>query len=492
MDEVIEREVAEAMAAMSAQDLADLTGDADANVEPGGALQLGRIEAVRGDDVFINLGGKTQGVLPRSQFKPDESLAVGEPVEVMIDRYDRESDLLILARKGQARTADWGLLKVGDVVEGKIIGLNRGGLEVQLKGIKAFMPASQVDVVHLKDISIFLNETVQCEVLEIDRKGRRMTVSRRSLLEKELVVKRAQLLEELEVGQVRKGIVGNLADFGAFVDLGGVDGLIHVSDLSWTPVSHPSEVVKPGDVVEVKVTRIQDDDNKKRISLTLKHNQPDPWESVQERFPVGSTQRVRVVRLADFGAFAELEKGIEGLIPLSEMSWRRIGKASEVVEVGQMVDVAVARIELNRRRISLSIKQASPDPWAEVLEGYKPDTMVTGKVTKLADFGAFMELVPGVEGLIHISELAPRRIRTCSEVVKEGQEVTARVLSVDAKSRRISLSLKPAEVEAPVEAAQPTSEQRSPKKKDRRLRGGLSSEWDWAGLGLDKLPGSRK
>ena len=490
--DAVDREVAAAMAAMSPDDLAELTlrePPPAAFPQPHAGVQLGRIEAIRGDDVFIALGTKTQGVLSKEQFKSDESLAVGEPVEVIVDRYDRDSDLLILSRKGQARSAEWNLLKPGDLIEGRIVGLNRGGLEVQLKGIKAFMPASHVDIMHVKDISIFLNEHVKCEVLEIDRRGKSLTVSRRNVLEKERAAKREELLKELEVGQVRKGVIGNLTDFGAFVDLGGVDGLIHISDMSWRQIKKPSEIVKTGEVVEVKILKIQDDKEKKRISLGLKHAQPDPWDEVDSRFPMDSTQRVRIVRLAGFGAFAELAEGIEGLIPISEMSWSRIGRPSEVVEVGKLVDVRVIRVDKGKRRIALSVKQAQPDPWAGVLDSYTPDSTVDGKVTRLTDFGAFVELVPGVEGMIHISELADRRVKSCSEVVQIGQEVKARVLKVDPQSRRIGLSLKPAA--SGQEPQQPTdSDQPKAKKKAKSLRGGLSSTWDWAGGGFEGLSGS--
>ncbi len=488
LDKDVEREVAEAMSAMSQDDLAEMTLSEPAMHQPPTGVQLGRVVAVRGDDVFVDLGGKTQGVVPRAQFKPDESLATGEPVEVVVDHYDRESDLVILSRKGHARSAEWDLLKPGDMVQGRVVGLNRGGLEVQFKGIKAFMPASHVDLMHVKDISIFLNEPVTCEVMEIDRRGKRMTVSRRRVLEKERAAKRDELLEEIEPGQLRKGIVGNITDFGAFIDLGGVDGLVHVSDMSYRQIKNPSEVLTSGDVVEVKVLKIQDEKGgKKRISLGLKQAQPDPWDHVDDQFPVGSNQRVRVVRLADFGAFAELAEGIEGLIPLSEMSWSRINRAAEVVEVGQTVDAVVLRIEKRRHRIALSMKQAQPDPWAEVMESYAPDSMAEGKVTKLTSFGAFIELAPGVEGMIHISELADRHVKSCAEVVKPGQDVKARVLSVDPKQRRIALSLKPARTAEAMPVEYSAAEQSKAKKKSKPRRGGLSGEWDWAGVGLDGL-----
>ncbi len=491
-DDAINREVEAAMSAMSAEEMAAITAGGstpdsnDADTGGPSGLQMGRIVSIHGDDVFVDIGGKTQGVLSKAQFKPDEVIAVGEPIEVYIDRHDRESDLIILSRKGAPRSVEWELLKPGDIVEGRIIGLNRGGLEVKLKGVTAFMPASQVDVMHVKDISIFLGENVRCEVVEIDRRGKNLTVSRRKVLDKERKAKREELIKDLEVGQVRKGVVGNLTDFGAFVDLGGVDGLIHISEMSYKQIKKPSEVVNPGDVVEVKVLKIQGEGAKQRISLGLKQTQPDPWEGVADRFPVDSTHKVRIVRLADFGAFAQLEEGIDGLIPVSEMAWNRIGSPKEVVEVGQVVDVSVLKVEPKRQRISLSMKKAQPDPWAGVIESYTPETEVNGKVTRLADFGAFIEIAPGVEGMAHISELSEKRIKNCGEVLKVGQEVKARVLRVDEKTRRIGLSLKPAEA-ASAPLSLDTGKSGPPKKKNKKLRGGLSGGWDWAGSGFDGL-----
>jgi small subunit ribosomal protein S1 len=299
-------------------------------------------------------------------------------------------------------------------------------------------------------------------------------------LEKEQTEAREHLLEELEVGETRTGTVGNITDFGAFVDLGGVDGLVHISDMSWGSVEKVSDMVKPGQQVEVRVLKI--DKKRNRISLGMKQALPDPWEHVQERYPVNTQLKARVVRLADFGVFAELEPGVEGLVPMSEMGWSRVRQPSDVVNVGDMIDVVVIRVEMPKRRIALSIKQAQADPWAGVLESYTPQSLVKGKVTRLADFGAFVELAPGIEGLVHISELADRRVRSCSEVVEPGQEVEVRVLGVDAENRRISLSIRA--VAAP-EAAGAMPGQlaadragRERKKRKRPLRGGLSWEWE--------------
>ena len=484
----VEREVAEAMAAMSADELALLgaermitgPGAPPEQIEPGTEL-TGTVVGVTEDDIFLELGTKLQGALPRSQFGKKEQVDIGRRVDVVVESFDEASGLLNVSRKGQIQRATWANLARGNLVEGRVVGLNKGGLEVDLKGIRAFMPASQVDIVPRKDISELLNEVVRCEVMEVDRRGNNVLLSRRKVLEKQQVEAREHLLEEIEVGQTRKGTVGNITDFGAFVDLGGVDGLVHISDMCWGSVEKVSDVVKPGQEVEVRVLKI--DKKRNRISLGMKQALPDPWENVEERYPVHTQLKARVVRLADFGAFAELEPGVEGLIPISEMGWSRVRHSGDVVSVGDMIDVVVIRVEMPKRRIALSIKQAQADPWAGVLESYTPQSLVTGKVTRLADFGAFVELAPGVEGLVHISELADRRVRSCSEVVEPGQEVEVRVLGVDAENRRISLSIRA--VTAPQagpehgERASEPDRRKEQKKRKKPLRGGVS--WEWGG-----------
>jgi len=483
----VEREVAEAMAAMSPAELALLSGDVPVSarsgtlpeqVEPGTEVTA-TVVGVTDDEVFLDLGTKLQGALARSQFGKKETIDIGRRVDVVVEGYDADSGLLNVARKGQARRAAWTTLAIGNLVEGRVTGLNKGGLEVDLKGIRAFMPASQCDVIPMKDISVLLNQVVQCEVIEVDRRHRSVLLSRRRLLERQLVESREKLLTELEVGQTRKGKVGNITDFGAFVDLGGVDGLIHISDLAWSPVAKVTDVLQPGQEVEVKVLKI--DRKRNRISLGFKQAQPDPWIGIETRYPVGTQLKVRATRLADFGVFAELEQGVEGLVPISELSWSRVARPGEVVTPGDMVDAVLIRVEEAKRRIALSMKQAQPDPWSGILESFSPHSLVTGKVTRLADFGAFVELVPGVEGLVHISEMSDQRVRSCEEVVQAGQEVTVRVLGVDAGNRRISLSLRAARESAEV-AEMPAEDMHRPsakqtKKRKKPLRGGLA--WDW-------------
>ncbi|RJP36732.1 MAG: S1 RNA-binding domain-containing protein [Phycisphaerales bacterium] len=478
----IEREVAEAMAQMSAEDLAELGGGVAAAGRGGpiptspGSETTGTVVGVAGEDVFLQFGDKLQGVMPRSQFGKNEAVDAGRRVDVVVERYDEENDLLLCTRQGLVQRATWTTLNPGMLVEGRISGMNKGGLEVDLKGIRAFLPASHVDIGHVKDISIYIGQTVRCEVLEVDRRARNVTLSRRKYLEKERAEQAEKLRAELEEGQVRKGVVGNVTEFGAFVDLGGVDGLIHISDLSWTPVKHVADVVSPGQEVEVKILKI--DADRDRISLGLKQVTPDPWIGVEDRYPTGTALNVRVVRVADFGAFAELEAGVDGLIPVSEMSWGRVNRPSDVVSVGEVVPVVVIRVEPQRRRLALSMKQASADPWAGVLESFEKGSLASGRVTRLADFGAFVELAPGVEGMIHISELSDQRVRTCADVVQVGQEVETRVLDVDPEKRRIALSIKAVAAPAPEPGREAQAPARRPARK-RPRRGGLSSDWAW-------------
>lgn len=483
----INKEVEDAMASMDAADFAELTGgsgkstDAEA-LEPGSEV-VGTVTGVNEEDVFLQFGVKTQGVMPRSHFGKKEPIAIGRRVDCTIDKYDTSSGLLMVSRKGAATRATWTNLTAGMLVEGRVTGVIKGGLEVDLKGIRAFMPQSQVDLAMLKDISVLLNQNIKCEVLEVDRRHKNVLVSRRKAMEKDQAESREKVKAELEVGQFREGTVRSIMDFGAFVDLGGVDGLIHISDMSYGSVAKVTDVLKVGDKVKVMVLKI--DRERDRISLGLKQAMPDPWANVPERYPVGTTMKVRVVRLADFGAFAELESGVDGLIPISEMGWSRTKSVSDAARVGDMVDVAVIRVEPDKRRIALSMKQVQADPWAGVLESFTPQSMVKGKVTRLADFGAFIEIAPGVEGMAHISELSEKRIKNCSEAVKPGQEVEARVLGVDKENRRIALSLKPATSysaeshDMAVAGAQAATSKASKPARKKPLRGGLSSHFDW-------------
>ena len=476
----IDREVAEAMSAMAPGDLTELSGGVGGGEVAAGTELIGTVTGVTDDDVFVQFGVKSQGVLPRSQFGKKEVLDVGRRVDVVVERFDADSGLVIVSRKGALQRATWTNLTKGMIVEGKVTGVIKGGLEIDLKGIRAFMPGSHADIVPMKDVSLLLNQMVRCEVLELDRRNKNVLLSRRKVQERELAEAREKLRAELAVGQVRPGVVRSITDFGAFVDLGGVDGLLHIRELSWGTVEKVTDVLSLGQRVEVMILKI--DSKRERISLGLKQALPDPWVHVPEKYPVGTPLKVRVIRLADFGAFAELEPGVEGLIPISEMGWSRVKQSADVVSSGSVVDCVVIRVEADKHRIALSMKQAQPDPWAGVFEGFPVHSLVHGKVTRLADFGVFVEIAPGVEGLVHISELSDHRVKSCSEVVQPGQDVETRVLGVDKDNHRISLSIKAVNAPTSAEAAAaagPATQAKTTKKRKKPLRGGLSSHFEW-------------
>ncbi len=477
MDAALEAEVEAAMSAMGAEDLDTLGGPqaGAGGAHEDGGLVSATVVSIQGDDVFIDVGGRAEGVVAAAQFETVP--AVGSKIEVVPERYDAASGLMVYSREGAVMRATWDALKPGVVVEGRCIGMVKGGLELDVNGIRAFMPASQCDVARMKDISVLIGEMLQCEVMKVDARGKDLVVSRRKLQEKIRKAQRDQVLSELEVGQVRSGKVVNVTDYGAFVDLGGIEGLLHISDMSYGRVRRASDVVEPGQTVEVKV--LKHDTEKKKISLGLKQIQPDPWDGVPAKYAEGMQITGRVVRLADFGAFVELEEGVDALVPLAEFIWtKRIRHPSDIVQVDQNVTASVVRVEPEKRRISLSLKRIEEDPWALVEEQYPRNEVVTGKVMRTTDFGAFVELHPGVDGLVHISELSEEHVRNVTDVVQVGQEVECRVVSSDHEARKISLSLKNVHgaAEMPTEEEMAAKPQ---KKRKKPLRGGLESGGGW-------------
>jgi len=486
----LEREVQEAMTGMSAEELMEVSLVEPFPHAPGtddleSKMHRARIVGAHKADVFLDLGGKAQGVVPRGQFGAEDPVTVGRMIEVLLVRYESEDGLWICSREGAVQEARWDTLRPGMIVEGKVTGLNKGGLEVNLHGIRGFMPASHVDPKHIKDISVFLTQTIQCEVLEVNRRERNVLVSRRKYLEKAQREERERIEAELAPDQVRKGVVSNITDFGAFVDLGGgLDGLIHIRELAWGQVEKVADVVEVGQTVEVVVLKI--DKEHKRISLSLRKALQDPWTCMGQKYAEGTQVKARIVRIQDFGAFAELEPGIEALIPISELSWTgRVRHPKDVVEVGQMVDAVVTRLEMDKRKAALSMKRVATDPWEGVFESFPKDSLVTGTVMRLADFGAFVQITAGVEGLVHISEISSQRVKSTADALQVGQEVKARVLNVDRAQRRISLSIKAADESMPTtESASPADEKARKKKRAKPLRGGLTTDWDWQGHGL--------
>ncbi|MGE5608305.1 MAG: S1 RNA-binding domain-containing protein [Bacillota bacterium] len=478
-DATLEKEVAEALGDMSIEtlygfDKPQAPSSSDRPVEKG--MRRGKIISIDAakDEVFVDLGGKNQGIATLSQFEKEP--AVGQEMDFHVDHLDSREGLLILTLKGAVSTnVTWENLEVGQIVEGSVTGMNKGGLELQIKNMRGFMPAGQVDLYFQKDISIFIGQRMKVEVTQFDREKKNLIVSRRNILEREKEEAKTKLLAELTEGQIRRGTVRSVMEYGAFVDLGGLDGLLHVSEMSYRRVKNPAEVVKVGDVVDVKITKI--DKATGKLSLSLKQAMADPWQNASERYPVGTAITARVSRIEAFGAFLEAEEGIEGLLPVSEISWQRIRHPQDVLKEGETVRVVVISLDPAAKRMSFSLKQAGGDPWANVETRFMRDMVVPGKVTRVADFGAFVELEPGIEGLVHISELSNQRVRTTGDVAKVGQEVRVRILDVDHEKRRISLSIKRADevvaAEAPAASAAPAPAAPAKKKKRPQLRGGL-------------------
>lgn len=487
IDAALDREVEAALGGVSLESLYEAQAAASpaaaaqqqpANPEAKG-LRRGRVISKDKDHVFVDLGGKSQGIASLAQFEQEP--AIGEELEFHVERYDPDEGLLILNRKGAvSENVSWENLEVGQVVEGEVTGMNKGGLELKVKSMRAFMPAGQVDIYFHKDISTFIGQRLKAEVTQFDRASRNLIVSRRNILEREKEEARRKLLEELAVGQMRRGTVRSVTEYGAFVDLGGgVDGLIHVSELAYRRVKSAKDVVKEGDVVDVKVVKIDKEAGK--IGLSLKQAMADPWADAAAKYAVGTAITARVARVEGFGAFLEVEEGIEGLLPVSEISWQRIRHPSDVLKEGDTVKVVVLALDPAAKRMTFSMKQAGGDPWAGVEERYPVHSVVTGKVTRTADFGAFVELEAGLEGLVHISELSNQRVRTVNDAVKVGQEVRVRVLEVDKERRRMGLSIRRADEPAPAPAeaaaasaaaATPAGPPPKPKKRPQ-LRGGL-------------------
>jgi small subunit ribosomal protein S1 len=442
----------------------------------GKSARHGKIVSINKDDAFVDFGGKSQGICSMLQFETEPK--VGEEYDFLVQKYDEREGLLVLTRRGSLATGvSWENLEVGQVVEGVVTGLNKGGLELEVKSMRAFMPAGQVDIYHVPDLSQFIGQKFQAEVTQFEAHAKNLILSRRNVLEREREEQKKILMLELAEGQIRRGTVRNVMDFGAFVDLGGVDGLLHVSEMTFKRGRHnATEFVKVGDVLDVKVTRIDKETGK--LSLSLKQALgSDPWAEAATKYAVGTEITGRVTKVESFGAFIEVEEGMEGLLPVSEMSYARIRHPSDMVKEGDTVRLLVISIDPTQRRVSFSLKQAGPDPWKTVKDKLAVGMTTTGTVTRLADFGAFVELEPGLEGLIHVSELSNQRIRQPGDVVKVGQEVSVRVIDLDAEARRVSLSMRQpgggaAKASATI-AAPATPEVPVKKKKKIELRGGL-------------------
>lgn len=411
-----------------------------------GQVVYGKVLAIGDKEVSVDIGFKSEGSVPVDEFDNIEELNIGDTVEVLIDEIEDSEGFLILSKKKADFMRTWDKIiesyENGEILKGQCVRRIKGGIVVDLGGVDAFLPGSQIDVRPIRDFDALIGKEMDFKIVKVNHLRKNIVVSHRVLVEEEMKGQREKILSELERGQILEGIVKNITDFGVFIDLGGVDGLLHINDLSWGRVSHPSEVVALDEKINVVV--LDFNEPKDRISLGLKQLQPHPWEDVEEKYPVGSTVRGKVVSLSDYGAFVELEKGVEGLIHISEMSWtQHIKHPSKILAVGEMVDAKVLNIQKDERKISLGLKQLEPDPWDTLAERYPVGSRHNGVVRNLTNFGAFVELEEGIDGLIHISDLSwTKKIRHPGEVVKKGDEIEVIVLNVDRDNRRISLGYK--------------------------------------------------
>jgi len=410
-----------------------------------GTILKGTIQSQIGNDVIVEVGLKSEGVVDASEFDSPDEIVPGKEIEVLLEDADSGGGLILLSKRKADRIRGWETIintkKEGDVVSGMVVRRIKGGLLVDI-GVPVFLPASQVDIRRPGDISRFIGKEIRCTILKIDVEGRNIVVSRRKLIEEERRSSKEKIMAEIEVGQLRKGVVKNISDFGAFVDLGGVDGLLHISDLSWGRISHPSEVVKLDEEIECVVIGV--DKENEKISLGLKQKTVSPWEDVEERYPVGARVKGTVVNVMNYGVFVRLEEGIEGLVHISEMSWtRRLAHPSEMLNLGDEIEVVVLNVNKPKREISLGLKQTEINPWTIASQKYPPGTIVTTKVRSITNFGVFVEIEPGIDGMVHISDLSwTKKFNHPSEMLQKGQEVKCVVLEVNEEKRRVSLGIK--------------------------------------------------
>lgn len=411
---------------------------------------VGKIREIHDNDVVVDVGYKSEGIIPLNEWWDEGTNKVtppqvGDEVRVLLEDIDDANGLLMLSYRKAKRQEEWERVirqhKEGDVVQGAVTKKIKGGLLVNI-GVNVFLPASQVDIRRPSDIGDYIGKDVRCKILKIDEARRNIVVSRRKLIEDERTEKKKKLLEEIAPGQLRKGIVKNIADFGAFVDLGGIDGLLHITDMSWGRVQHPSDMVHIEQELEVYIINV--DRDKERIAVGLKQKQASPWDGVEAKYPVNSRHTGEVVNVMTYGAFVKLEPGIEGLVHISEMSWtKRINHPNEMVHIGDKIEVEVLNINKDKQEISLGMKQCHTNPWDKVAEKYPTGTQVSGVVRNLTNYGAFIEIEEGIDGLLHVSDISwVRKVSHPNEVLQKGQTVKCVVLAVDQERKRVALGMK--------------------------------------------------
>jgi len=427
------------------------TSDFDVN-----QLVQGKVLSIDGDDVLVDIGYKSEGMVPLYEWADDEDKpGVGDTIEVLLEEIEDDFGLVLLSKRKADRQKDWDWVvsRYGenDTIVGMVVRKIKGGLLVNIgeapslkgaRGVNVFLPASQVDIRRPPDIGEFVGKEMECMILKVDDARKNIVVSRRRLIEEQRAEMKRNLMSEIEEKQIRKGVVKNIADFGAFVDLGGIDGLLHITDMSWGRINHPTEMVKIDDEIEVMILNI--DREKEKIALGLKQKFPSPWDNVETKYPVQSRVTGEVVNVMSYGAFVKLEDGIEGLVHISEMSWtRRLNHPNEMVGIGEEVEVVVLGINTDKQEISLGMKQTQANPWDNVIDKYPEGANVKGVVRNLTNYGAFIELEEGVDGLLHVSDMSwTRKISHASEMLKKGDEVDCVVVSVDEERKRIALGLK--------------------------------------------------
>ena len=443
-EEELQKELDEILQQYKPDQLPKLYEDSIKNFEVNTIL-TGKVLNIVGDDVMVDVGYKSEGIIPLDQFDEPASIQVGDVIEVLLEAVEDDSGLIVLSKRKADRIRGWekviSTYERGDVVKGKVMRKIKGGLLVDI-GVPVFLPASQVSIRRVGDIAQWIGREIECKIIKIDEARMNIVVSRRKLLEERREEQKKKLLATIKEGDLVRGVVKNIADFGAFVDLGGLDGLLHITDMSWGRISHPSEMLAIDDEIEVKVIKI--DKERERISLGLKQKTPSPWLDVGAKYPIGSKVRGKVVNVLSYGAFVKLETGIEGLVHISEMSWtKRINHPSEVVAIGDTVEVVVLDINKQKQEISLGMKQVEPNPWDLVEEKYPPGTIIEGRVRNLTNYGAFIEIEEGIDGLLHVSDISwTKKVMHPTEILRKGDKVKAMVLTVDPQKKRVALGIK--------------------------------------------------
>jgi len=410
-----------------------------------GSIVNGKVIEIRQNEVVVDIGGKSEGLVPSHEFTDIGELQIGEEIEVLVEKLeDREGNPVISFDKAQQKK-NWEKILVncqeGAILPGRVKAKVKGGLIVSI-GVDSFLPASQIDVQPPKNLDQYVGQTYDFKVVKINLERKNIVVSRRELIEEQRTDKRRRLLSEVKPGDVRKGVVKNITDYGAFIDLDGLDGLLHITDMSWGRISHPSEVLKVGEEIDVMIIEV--DPDRERVSLGLKQTTSNPWENIERKYPVGARVSGKVVNLVNYGAFIELEEGVEGLVHITEFSWtKRVTKPGEFLKVGDAVDAIVLNITKEEQKISLGLRQLEENPWEMAIHNYPVGAHVRGKVRNLTAYGAFVELEEGIDGMVHVSDMSwTRKINNPAEVFKKGDVVDAMVLLVDSDNQRISLGIK--------------------------------------------------